>query len=115
MEKIEATTSVDSKKNVPIDIERYVDGVDIDFKMNEDRRGMKYRKYSADFKLEAVDFSKNHTWADTIKKYRVSESNILLWRKQEKKLQKLVEDGRSKNCRLSGAGRKPLDYDMQVK
>lgn len=116
MEKIDEIVAGPEKK-VAVDVERCDEEEqgEIDYVGNEDRKGMKYRKYSAQFKLEVVDFSKKNSRAATMRKYRVSESNILLWRKEKNKLKELVEEGKAKSCRLPGGGRKPVDYDMQVK
>ena len=42
---------------------------------------MGYRVYSDDFRVEVCDFSNDHTYIDTMKKFNVSTDTIRLWRK----------------------------------
>ncbi len=115
MEKIDQIAA-DSNEKVGVDEERKDYDIDQqEYVPNDNRKGMKYRKYSASFKLAVVDFAKRNSLTITMQKFRVSESNIILWKKEEKKLRELVEKGKGETFRLPGAGRKPIDFDMQVK
>jgi len=100
----DSNVGVDEEPNdyADIDQEEYVP--------NDNRKGMKYRKYPACFKLAVVDFLKRNSLAVTMQKFQVNESSIVLWKKMEKKLKELVENGKADACRLPGAGRKPFDF-----
>lgn len=73
----------------------------------------KYHSYDADFKREAVAFTKKvNNNRQAALKFGVDEKRIREWKLQEKALS---EDRNSKRKRLIGGGRKPLSQEIEEK
>ena len=88
-----------------------------EFESNEvamSHKGKKISSYSLKFKLEAIAYAENNSINSSSKKFNVERKRIREWKSQKEELLSLKrKDHGAKRKRLDGAGRKPLDQQME--
>lgn len=73
----------------------------------------RYRSFTISFKLKAVDVAEKTNKSNAAKEFNVDVKRIREWCKQKDQLLAKVSIKQSKKKCLSGAGRKPLNADME--
>ena len=77
-------------------------------------KNMSKRKcYDVSFKLEAIDCADKTSKQAAARKFGVDAKRLRVWCSQREELVALKKNGKSKKKRLTGAGRKTLDPDME--
>jgi len=77
-------------------------------------KGKKVSSYSSKYKLEAIAHAENNSNNSASKKFNVDQKRIREWRKSKDDLISINKKYQgAKRKRLDGAGRKPLDQQME--
>ena len=88
-----------------------------EFKSNEVamwHKGKKVSSYTLKYKLEAIAYAENNNISSASKKFNVDRKHIREWKDKKEELLFLKnKDHGAKRKRLEGAGRKPLDQQME--
>lgn len=74
----------------------------------------KKRSFSAEFKLEAVNYAEHHSGEAAARKYNVDPRRIREWKKLKQALIEMKEEGKQKK-RLHGGGRKKVSEEMELR
>ena len=76
--------------------------------------GKKVSSYTLKYKLEAIAYAENNNISPVSKKFNVDRKHIIEWKDKKEGLLSLKnKDHGAKRNRLEGAGRKPLDQQME--
>ncbi|XP_072048128.1 uncharacterized protein [Amphiura filiformis] len=75
-------------------------------KGSSSHKGQRLKSYTIEFKLQAVDYAKDHSVAATAKAFGVDNKQVRYWRQQEEKLRSTSGTGKRI---LKGQGR-PFEY-----
>ena len=88
-----------------------------EFESNEvtmSHKGKRISSYTLKYKLEAIAYAENNSIDIASKKFNVERKRIRKWKSKKEELLSLKKkDGGAKRKRLEGAGRKPLDQQME--
>ena len=81
---------------------------------SQSHKGSKITSYDAKFKLEAISHAETASKQPASKTFNVAANRIREWRKQKPDLLSLKEKSNgAKRRRLDGAGRKPLNEQLE--
>ena len=69
--------------------------------------------YDLSFKLKAVALAEKKSKEASAREFKVDSRRIREWCSQKEQLMELKKTGKSRRKRLTGAGRKPLDENME--
>ena len=78
-------------------------------------KGEKVRSYSAELKLEVIQYTEVNSNHAASQRYRIDRNSIRDWRRKRKKIEKLLKDTSSgaKRKRLDGGGRCVTDEEIE--
>ena len=72
-----------------------------------------HKNFHISFKLKAVEAAEKESKAAAAREFKVDLKRIREWCAQKKRLIEFKKAGKSKRKRMKGAGRRPMDEDME--